>query len=73
MEEFEPLLDAGEAAAMLKMHRKTIEKLARRGEIIGIRVGRYWRFRVSALNLFLELRTGKPVHSADVGNRRRRA
>ena len=71
MYEFEPLLDAEEAARLLKMHPKTIQKLARRGEVVGVRVGRFWRFRVTALNLFLQLRTGKPVRSADVGERRR--
>jgi excisionase family DNA binding protein len=73
MEEFEPLLDAEEAARLLKMHPKTIQKLARQGEVVGVRVGRYWRFRVSALNLFLQLRTGKPVHFTDRENQRRRA
>ncbi len=65
MDEFEPLLDAVEAAKMLRMHPKTIQKLARNGEVVGVRVGRFWRFRVSSLNLFLELRTGKPTHSTD--------
>ncbi len=73
MDGFEPLLDAEEAAKLLKMHPKTIQKLARKGEVIGVRVGRFWRFRVSALNVFLQLRTGKPVHSEDGESQRRRA
>lgn len=73
MDGFEPLLDAEEAAKLLKMHPKTIQKLARQGEVIGVRVGRFWRFRVSALNLFLQLRTGKPVRSEDGESQRRRA
>lgn len=52
--EFEPLLDSDEAAALLKIHPKTLQRLARRGEIAGIQIGRLWRFRASALNRWLE-------------------
>jgi len=48
--EFEPLLDAIEAAALLRMHPKTLKKKACLGEIPGRHVGKYWRFRVSDLN-----------------------
>jgi len=52
--EFEPLLDTEEAAALLKIHPKTLQRLARNGEIAGIQIGRLWRFRASALNRWLE-------------------
>jgi excisionase family DNA binding protein len=48
--EFEPLLDAIEAAALLRMHPKTLKKKARLGEIPGRHIGKYWRFRISDLN-----------------------
>ncbi len=51
--EFEPLLDAIEAAALLRMHPNTLKKKARLGEIPGRHVGKYWRFRVSDLNDWL--------------------
>jgi excisionase family DNA binding protein len=51
--QFEPLLDSAEAAALLQIHPKTLQKLARAGTVIGIRVGRLWRFRASALNDWL--------------------
>jgi len=51
---FEPLLDSEEAAALLKIHPKTLQKLARNGEISAIHIGKLWRFRVSALNEWLE-------------------
>ena len=51
--EFEPLLDAIEAAALLRMHPKTLKKKASLGEIPGRHVGKYWRFRVSDLNDWL--------------------
>lgn len=31
-DDFEPLLDSEEAAALLKIHPKTLQKMARRGE-----------------------------------------
>lgn len=52
-EEFEPLLDSEEAAALLKIHPKTLQKMARRGEVVAIQIGKLWRFRVSALNNWL--------------------
>ncbi len=51
---FEPLLDSEEAAALLKIHPKTLQKLAREGKIEAIQIGRLWRFRTSALNRWLE-------------------
>ena len=51
--EFEPLLDSHEAAALLRIHPKTLQKQARRGEIKGSHIGKLWRFRVSDLNEWL--------------------
>lgn len=51
---FEPVLDSEEAAALLKIHPKTLQKLARRGKIPGFRIGKLWGFRASALNRWLE-------------------
>jgi excisionase family DNA binding protein len=53
-DEFEPLLDSEEAAALLKIHPKTLQKLARNGEVDAIQIGKLWRFRASALNRWLE-------------------
>jgi excisionase family DNA binding protein len=50
---FEPLLDSTEAAALLRIHPKTLQRMARDGEIAGIQIGRLWRFRTSALNSWL--------------------
>jgi excisionase family DNA binding protein len=52
--EFEPLLDSEEAAALIKIHPKTLQRMARHGEITGIRIGKLWRFRASSLNRWLE-------------------
>lgn len=47
---FEPLLTADEAAAHLRIHVKTIQKLAREQRVPSVRMGKYWRFRLSALD-----------------------
>jgi excisionase family DNA binding protein len=51
--EFEPLLDSVEAAALLRIHPKTLQKKARHGVIPGRHIGKCWRFRVSDLNEWL--------------------
>ena len=51
--EFEPLLNSEQAADLLQIHHKTLQKLARRGEIRGMHVGKLWRFRTSDLNDWL--------------------
>ena len=48
--EFEPLLDSSQAARLLQIHPKTLQKMARRGDIHGMQVGKLWRFRASDLN-----------------------
>jgi excisionase family DNA binding protein len=53
---FEPLLTASEAAALLKIHPKTLQKLARQGRIPAKRIGDLWRFRASELDQWV--RTG---------------
>jgi excisionase family DNA binding protein len=52
--EFEPLLDVAEAARLLRIHPKTLRVKASHGIIPAVQIGRVWRFRVSALNRWLE-------------------
>jgi excisionase family DNA binding protein len=49
----EPLLDSDEAASLLKIHPKTLQRMARNGEIAGLQIGRLWRFRASCLDEWL--------------------
>ena len=51
--EFEPLIDAGQAAKLLGIHPKTLQKMAREGRVPRIRVGKFWRFRRSELDSWL--------------------
>jgi len=50
---FEPLLDAEEAARLLRMHPRTLRMKARKGAIPGVQVGKRWRFRASMLDRWL--------------------
>jgi excisionase family DNA binding protein len=50
---FEPLLDSDEAARLLRIHPKTLQRMARNRQIHGIQVGKLWRFRASDLEGWL--------------------
>ena len=52
--EFEPLVDADEVAELLGLHPKTVQLMARQGKIPAIRVSKFWRFRKSAINRWLQ-------------------
>ena len=45
----ERLIDSEEAAAIIGIHPKTLQKMARRGQIRGVHVGKLWRFRASTI------------------------
>src|SRR6266581_3927336 len=47
---FEPLIDSATAAELLRVHRKTLERMALRGEVPAHKVGKFWRFRCSELD-----------------------
>lgn len=38
------LLDCRQVAAILRVHPRTVQKMAREGELSSIRIGRLWRF-----------------------------
>jgi excisionase family DNA binding protein len=59
-ESFEPLLNSSEAATLLKIHPKTLQKMARAGTVPAFRIGDLWRFRASSLDRWL----GSVVSSA---------
>jgi excisionase family DNA binding protein len=53
---FEPLLETPQAAELLKVHPKTLQKWARTGIIPGSKIGREWKFRASVLDDFVRSR-----------------
>ena len=50
----EPLLDSNQAAAILKIHPKSLQRMARRGEIRALQIGRVWRFRATVLDEWIQ-------------------
>jgi excisionase family DNA binding protein len=58
MEKFSPvdeeILTTREVADLLKLHPKTVNKLARSGRVPAYRIGRQWRFRKSEVLKLLE-------------------
>lgn len=60
----EEIMTPSEVAALLKIHLKTVYKLAERGVIPGNRIGRSWRFSRSDV---LELVSTKSMSLADNG------
>jgi len=54
---FEPLLSDTQVGKLLGLHPKTVQRLARAGEIPSIRIGRKWRYRATELNRWVELQS----------------
>jgi excisionase family DNA binding protein len=52
----EEILTIREVADLLKLHPKTVNKLANSGKVPGYRIGRQWRFRKSEVLKALEKR-----------------
>ena len=50
----EPLIDADQAAELLEIHPKTVKRLATKGMLPGMRIGKLWRFRASLLDAWLK-------------------
>lgn len=63
---FEPLLSAEETAEHLRIHVKTVQKMAREGVIPCLRMGKYWRFRLSTLDQWVssQQELGQPTATA---------
>jgi excisionase family DNA binding protein len=50
---FEKLLSQREAASLLGIHPETIRRMAVRGEVPALKVGRFWKFRASELDAWV--------------------
>ena len=50
----EPLIDATQAARILKLHPVTVREMAGQGKIPGLRIGKVWRFRLSSLDAWID-------------------
>lgn len=49
----EPLLDTDQAAAIMRIHPKTLQRYARQGIIRGFQLGSMWRFRASDIDRWI--------------------
>jgi excisionase family DNA binding protein len=58
--QFEPLLDVDQAAQLLRVHPKTLQKWAREQRIPAVRYGKRWLFRASELDSWVQ----SQVHSS---------
>ena len=59
----EPVVDSEEAARFLNVDPKTLQKMARSGEVPGYRIGKLWRFRISDLDAWLRSKVISNCHS----------
>ena len=66
-EHFETLLSDADAGSLLGLHPKTVQRMARNGEIPAFRLGKYWRYRATELNGWLVLQSNRqnnpPAHT----------
>jgi excisionase family DNA binding protein len=63
----EPLITADRAAELLKLHPKTVKKLAQAGELPGMKIGRVWRFRESSIDAWMSARLKCCCHPSPKG------
>ena len=52
----EPLLNTDQAAAIMRIHPKTLQKYARKGVVRGFQLGTMWRFRASEIDRWISER-----------------
>jgi excisionase family DNA binding protein len=59
----EPLMNDAQAAQFLGgLHPKTVQRMARHGEIPSYRIGKYWRYRASELSEWLVLHSSGQIN-----------
>jgi excisionase family DNA binding protein len=63
LEAFEKVLTTEEAATLLQIHPKTLQRMARKGIVPAFRIGDLWRFRASALDQWLRSGLCSKSHS----------
>jgi excisionase family DNA binding protein len=52
----EALLTTKEASQILKIHPKVQERMAKRGEVPALKVGKFWRYRATTLDAWINSR-----------------
>jgi excisionase family DNA binding protein len=52
----EVLFTSKEASHVLKIHPKVLERMAKRGEVPALKVGKFWRYRATTLDAWINSR-----------------
>ena len=60
----EKLLSSNEVGEILGIHPKVVERMAKRGEVPALKVGKFWRYRASALDGWIDSRLRSQSPSA---------
>ena len=68
--EFELVVDSDEAARFLNINAKTLQKMARNGDVPAYRIGKLWKFRISDLDGWLRSKVISNCHSCRENERR---
>jgi excisionase family DNA binding protein len=68
--QFEPVVDSEEAAKFLNINPKTLQKMARNGDVPAYRIGKLWKFRISDLDGWLRSKVISTCHSCRENERR---
>jgi excisionase family DNA binding protein len=58
----EPVVDSEGAARFLSINSKTLQKMARNGEVPGYRISKLWKFRISNLDAWLRSKVISNCH-----------
>ncbi|HKF35791.1 MAG TPA: helix-turn-helix domain-containing protein [Ktedonobacteraceae bacterium] len=62
---FDDILDADEVGRILKIHPRTVKRLASQGMLPGFRVGGQWRFRRGALEEYIRRQEQQHDHQKE--------
>lgn len=52
----EPLITSPHVGKILGLHPKVVERMAKRGELPALKVGKFWRYRATALDEWIRAR-----------------
>jgi len=59
----EPLLSSTEVGRILGIHPKVVERMVKRGELPGFKVGKFYRYSAAAIKAWIEKRSQSAVES----------
>jgi len=55
-DQLEPLLNSEQVGRILGIHPKVVERMAKRGDLPALKVGKFWRYRSSSLDVWIDSR-----------------